>query len=131
MTQGSVLSPLLFSFFINALSLYLTDILRIVQTVMQTVEVLTTINPFPSTQNRAKESSQGHPVDCFGKGLSRQPGIQRLDVQHPCVVTVHFLLSRCEGCFSTAINHECEGIGDVDEESLYLEDYLNSYTDIN
>ncbi len=54
-------------------------------------------------------------VDSFGKDLSRQPGRQRLHVQHPCVVTVHFLLSRCEGRFSTAVNHEYEGIGDTDE----------------
>ena len=44
-----------------------------------------------------------------------QPGSQRLDVQHPCVATVHFLLTRREGRFARAVNHECEGIRDADE----------------
>ncbi len=36
-------------------------------------------------------------------------------MQHPCVATVHFLLTRCEGRFDTAVNHECEGIRDAEE----------------
>ncbi len=55
-------------------------------------------------------------VKGFGENLIGDPRDQRLDVQHPCVATLHLLVRR-EGRFTTASIHECEALVLTKDES--------------